>query len=754
MGLAASQARLLFITGRKNDIEFNQMQLSNEKISLSRDSAELSDQYNTSLNQRKLTWSCSGNATSANSVDLTYNLLMGYNTTNQAGQYLITDTNNRVVLSSAICSKLGSAFSGDGGQSINMTRADFIAAMTSTDTKPVSATDINSGTYSDVVADAREASSTGNITNATAESNITTALSTLSSNRNSVTTTSDGTFQAYTEGTAKVKAMTTALTSIMTNSVAVLRNLTGITNITPTNGMLNTASFNGDGISSIDAGKTVEVTSGDNSKNGVYSPGDGTTNTSGTSPVGLGTDTHKYVTVALNDGSGAKVLVDFNTSDKSACVTIVGKDGKGTCITNSKGPASKEEGGNANPYVAGNAKNNPYHDGDGVTGTDVEWNADENKLVITSSNVQAGTTISFPNAISGNNNTSTAYTVSGGWRTPNSNEIEDGNGNAINDAVALYNKASLALQLLTVASCPTSNENGNNDDLKYRKASTAAFNMLVADSDSGSNTIAAQFGSNDGNAPTETLNLLDGKDNVGYYSVDSSSALKAAMTGTLSSSYATSTLDSTHSLYTTNNNSVDVNKDENNHYYSEDSNSGKGYDVTIANTKDSCGIKLDNDTTTLGGVISDAASVLAGDTVATASTSSDKQTEVDYYTEMFYAIQDKGWTKNANVTNQSYLQNQMMNGSLVIEQLKEPGTFSDLASSDPSSPLQNVRDTDGVAIEESKYTAAKDELDSKESVLDINIKNLDTERSELDTEIDSVKGVITKNIERSFKMFA
>ena len=43
MGLAAGQARLLSITSRKSDCEFQSMRLSHQKISLSRELADLAD---------------------------------------------------------------------------------------------------------------------------------------------------------------------------------------------------------------------------------------------------------------------------------------------------------------------------------------------------------------------------------------------------------------------------------------------------------------------------------------------------------------------------------------------------------------------------------------------------------------------------------------------------------------------------------------------------------------------------------------
>ena len=54
MGLAAGQARLLTITGRKSDCEFESMRLSHQKIALAREMADLSNEYQNSLDQSKL----------------------------------------------------------------------------------------------------------------------------------------------------------------------------------------------------------------------------------------------------------------------------------------------------------------------------------------------------------------------------------------------------------------------------------------------------------------------------------------------------------------------------------------------------------------------------------------------------------------------------------------------------------------------------------------------------------------------------
>ena len=97
MGLAASQARLLTITARKADCEFQSMTLSHEKIALSRDMEKISDEYQNATNQTKLVYDYYGTGTSQ--MNLNYGLLMSPSVYNDYYPKLITDNKNRVVLS-------------------------------------------------------------------------------------------------------------------------------------------------------------------------------------------------------------------------------------------------------------------------------------------------------------------------------------------------------------------------------------------------------------------------------------------------------------------------------------------------------------------------------------------------------------------------------------------------------------------------------------------------------------------------------
>lgn len=127
--------------------------------------------------------------------------------------------------------------------------------------------------------------------------------------------------------------------------------------------------------------------------------------------------------------------------------------------------------------------------------------------------------------------------------------------------------------------------------------------------------------------------------------------------------------------------------------------------------------------------------------------------KANFYTNLYYAIKSQGWVRSSNVQDKSYLQNQLLRGNIIIEELQNDCSWKPLSDSDSDSPMRIEKDTDAITKAEAKYNIDTKKVNIKEEQLDLQLKNLDTERSALDTEIDSVKSIISKNIERSFKMF-
>lgn len=122
MGLAASQGRLLLLTSRKDDVEGQLMRIANQKLSLSRQAAKISQQYNNDLNAVKAVWTdANGNPVTST---LTYDSLMDYskapylgaNPTDPAQQPIqyILERGGKVVLSGDLYNKISAKYTQSG----------------------------------------------------------------------------------------------------------------------------------------------------------------------------------------------------------------------------------------------------------------------------------------------------------------------------------------------------------------------------------------------------------------------------------------------------------------------------------------------------------------------------------------------------------------------------------------------------------------------------------------------------------------
>lgn len=97
MGLAASQARFLGITARKNSCELRSMQIAQEKLSITNQLTSISEDYQNSLDATKLVWD-SEYITDGSVYDVSYDLLMTPSTLNDFSPQLLTNNKNQIVL--------------------------------------------------------------------------------------------------------------------------------------------------------------------------------------------------------------------------------------------------------------------------------------------------------------------------------------------------------------------------------------------------------------------------------------------------------------------------------------------------------------------------------------------------------------------------------------------------------------------------------------------------------------------------------
>ena len=98
MGMAASQARLLTITARMHDIEYQAQSIQNAKIALATQSDEVYQEYVAALDEQTLTvkdWQ--GNVISAN-----FNNLCGINAVDSNYTYALMDSKGRLIVDRGI----------------------------------------------------------------------------------------------------------------------------------------------------------------------------------------------------------------------------------------------------------------------------------------------------------------------------------------------------------------------------------------------------------------------------------------------------------------------------------------------------------------------------------------------------------------------------------------------------------------------------------------------------------------------------
>lgn len=107
-----------------------------------------------------------------------------------------------------------------------------------------------------------------------------------------------------------------------------------------------------------------------------------------------------------------------------------------------------------------------------------------------------------------------------------------------------------------------------------------------------------------------------------------------------------------------------------------------------------------------------------------------------------------------SVKDYDFLERNLKNGNLYIGDYnpskEEPITRYSL---DGSSDILEVADTSDDAVAQANYETSMTSLQRKDKMLELQLSQLETEHQAIQTEIDSIKDVINKNVESSFKTF-
>lgn len=129
--------------------------------------------------------------------------------------------------------------------------------------------------------------------------------------------------------------------------------------------------------------------------------------------------------------------------------------------------------------------------------------------------------------------------------------------------------------------------------------------------------------------------------------------------------------------------------------------------------------------------------------------------KLDFYMQLYNNLCINGYKIDERVSkDDEHLEQMLKNGSYFITSLGKDGHFYQSRYNDKEHTcIQVVDDEDAIAVAEAEYNYQKIRLTAKEDRLDLEMKNLDMEISALTTEYDSVKNLIAKSIEKTFKQF-
>jgi len=127
--------------------------------------------------------------------------------------------------------------------------------------------------------------------------------------------------------------------------------------------------------------------------------------------------------------------------------------------------------------------------------------------------------------------------------------------------------------------------------------------------------------------------------------------------------------------------------------------------------------------------------------------------KAQWYTNLFNRMQ-QGYKalENGLASSNEWIEYALESGIVTMEQVDSSYEWQGL---DYKACAKITEETDDAAVTkaEAEYNRAMNDIESKDNIYDIELKNIDTEHSSLQTEYDSIKTVISKNVERTFNFY-
>ena len=128
--------------------------------------------------------------------------------------------------------------------------------------------------------------------------------------------------------------------------------------------------------------------------------------------------------------------------------------------------------------------------------------------------------------------------------------------------------------------------------------------------------------------------------------------------------------------------------------------------------------------------------------------------EAKWYTNLFEKIQSCGYQVLAKglANSTDWMQFALENGIVVMEQINEEQNWQPITHTSCSDIIEQT-DSQAATLAEAEYNKAMRQIEAKDEMFDLELKNIDTEHASLESEYESVKKAMTGNIERTFQMY-
>ena len=125
--------------------------------------------------------------------------------------------------------------------------------------------------------------------------------------------------------------------------------------------------------------------------------------------------------------------------------------------------------------------------------------------------------------------------------------------------------------------------------------------------------------------------------------------------------------------------------------------------------------------------------------------------KAQWYTNLFNRMkQGHKAIENGLASSSEWLAYALENGIVSMEQVDKSFRWNGL-SYKTCTKITEETDTEATTKAEAEYNRAMNDIKAKDNIYDMQLKNIDTEHSSLLAEYDVIKGVIDKNVQRTFK---